>query len=35
VAEVTGFSPFVPHDAFTLRVALAIGRLDPTSNVIR
>lgn len=28
VAEVTGFSPFVSHDAFTLRVALAIGRLD-------
>ncbi|MGH8881819.1 MAG: PucR family transcriptional regulator, partial [Stackebrandtia sp.] len=35
VAEVTGFSPFVAHDAFTLRVALAIGRLDPTRDVIR
>ncbi|WP_147143097.1 PucR family transcriptional regulator [Stackebrandtia albiflava] len=35
VAEVTGFSPFDPHEAFTLRVALAIGRLDPASDVIR
>jgi len=35
VAEVTGFSPFVPHEAFTLRVALAIGRLDPAVDVIR
>src|SRR5690606_37542990 len=35
VAEVTGFSPFVPHDAFLLRVALVIGRLDPTRDVIR
>nr|WP_142034748.1 helix-turn-helix domain-containing protein [Stackebrandtia endophytica] len=35
VAEVTGFSPFIPHEAFTLRVALAIGRLDPAVDVIR
>lgn len=35
VAEVTGFSPFVPHEAFVLHVALTIGRLDPTSDVIR
>ncbi len=35
VAEVTGFSPFVSHEAFTLRVALAIGRLDPAADIIR
>jgi DNA-binding PucR family transcriptional regulator len=35
VAEVTGFSPFVSHEAFTLRVALVIGRLDPTRDLIR
>ncbi|CAM3217607.1 PucR family transcriptional regulator [Stackebrandtia soli] len=35
VTEVTGFSPFVSHDAFTLRVALTIGRLDPTQDVTR
>jgi hypothetical protein len=29
VADVTGFSPLIPRDAFALRVALAIGRLDP------
>ena len=33
VAEVTGLSPLDPRDAFALRMALAIGRLDPaTSN---
>ena len=26
---VTGFSPLVPRDAFALRIALTIGRLDP------
>lgn len=29
IAEVTGFSPLAPRDAFALRIALAIGRLDP------
>lgn len=29
IGEVTRFTPLVPRDAFTLRVALAIGRLDP------
>ncbi|MGH8791925.1 MAG: PucR family transcriptional regulator, partial [Stackebrandtia sp.] len=35
VAEVTGFSPFVSHEAFTLRVALVIGRLDPQRDGAR
>jgi hypothetical protein len=30
VAEVTGFAPLIPRDAFTLRIALALGRLEPT-----
>jgi len=30
VAEVTGFAPLLPRDAFTLRIALALGRLEPT-----
>jgi hypothetical protein len=29
IGEVTGFVPLVPRDAFALRVALTIGRLDP------
>jgi PucR C-terminal helix-turn-helix domain/GGDEF-like domain len=29
VAEVTGFAPLQPRDAFTLRIALALGRLEP------
>jgi hypothetical protein len=29
VAEVTGFAPLAPRDAFTLRIALVLGRLDP------
>jgi DNA-binding PucR family transcriptional regulator len=29
IAETTGLSPLIPRDAFTLRVALAVGRLDP------
>ncbi|MGA3488145.1 PucR family transcriptional regulator [Micromonosporaceae bacterium DT55] len=31
VADLTGFSPLAPRDAFTLRVALAVGRLDPAA----
>lgn len=30
IAEVTGLTPMHPRDAFALRVALAIGRLDPS-----
>jgi DNA-binding PucR family transcriptional regulator len=30
IGEITGFAPLTPRDAFTLRVALAIGRLDPS-----
>ncbi len=33
IAEVTGFSPLVPRDAFALRVALTLGRLDPTQHL--
>jgi hypothetical protein len=33
IAEVTGFAPTAPRDAFALRVALAIGRLDPSAPV--
>lgn len=29
VADVTGFTPLNPRDAFALRVALTVGRLDP------
>lgn len=32
VAEVTGFAPLLPRDAFTLRIALALGRLEPGSH---
>jgi hypothetical protein len=31
VSEVTGFTPANPRDAFALRLALTIGRLDPPS----
>jgi len=31
VGEVTGLSPLLPRDAFTLRIALTVGRLDPLS----
>jgi hypothetical protein len=31
VADVTGFTPTDPRDALTLRLALAVGRLDPPS----
>jgi len=33
VSDVTGFSPLAPRDAFALRVALALGRLDPTQHL--
>lgn len=29
IAEMTGFAPLVPRDAFTLRIALVLGRLEP------
>ncbi|MFC4105682.1 PucR family transcriptional regulator [Micromonospora zhanjiangensis] len=31
IAEVTGFAPLAPRDAFALRVALTVGRLDPAA----
>ncbi|GAB2941847.1 fatty acid biosynthesis transcriptional regulator FasR [Micromonospora polyrhachis] len=31
IADVTGLSPLAPRDAFALRVALTIGRLDPAA----
>ncbi|GAA4700951.1 PucR family transcriptional regulator [Phytohabitans rumicis] len=31
IADVTGLSPLTPRDAFALRVALTIGRLDPVT----
>jgi PucR C-terminal helix-turn-helix domain/GGDEF-like domain len=30
VAEITGYAPLNPRDAFALRVALALGRLEPS-----
>jgi hypothetical protein len=33
VAEVTGLAPLNPRDAFALRVALTVGRLDPAAPV--
>ncbi|WP_233604733.1 CdaR family transcriptional regulator [Micromonospora sp. HM5-17] len=33
VADVTGFSPLTARDAFALRMALTIGRLDPSPPV--
>ncbi|MCI0690361.1 MAG: helix-turn-helix domain-containing protein, partial [Sporichthyaceae bacterium] len=32
VGEVTGLSPLLPRDSFTLRIALTVGRLDPTAT---
>lgn len=29
VGEITGLAPLTPRDAFALRIALTIGRLDP------
>jgi hypothetical protein len=31
VGDVTGLSPLLPRDLFTLRMALTVGRLDPTA----
>lgn len=31
VGEITGLSPLLPRDAFALRVALTVGRLDPSA----
>src|SRR6266542_237817 len=31
IAEVTGFAPLIPRDSFALRIALTIGRLDPSA----
>jgi hypothetical protein len=33
VADVTGFSPLTARDSFALRMALTIGRLDPSAPV--
>ncbi len=33
IGDVTGFTPTLPRDAFALRVALTIGRLDPSLPV--
>jgi DNA-binding PucR family transcriptional regulator len=33
IAEVSGLVPTEPRDAFTLRVALAVGRLDDRSTL--
>jgi DNA-binding PucR family transcriptional regulator len=32
VGEVTGLYPLLPRDAFTLRIALSVGRLDPSAS---
>jgi DNA-binding PucR family transcriptional regulator len=32
IGEVTGFTPLVPRDAFALRIALTVGRLDPSAG---
>jgi hypothetical protein len=31
IGEVTGFTPLTPRDGFALRIALTIGRLDPSA----
>jgi hypothetical protein len=31
ISEITGFSPLVSRDAYTLRIALTVGRLDPAA----
>ncbi len=33
ITDVTGFSPLSPRDAFALRMALTIGRLDPSGAI--
>lgn len=32
VGEITGLSPLSPRDAFALRIALTVGRLDPSAG---
>jgi PucR C-terminal helix-turn-helix domain/GGDEF-like domain len=32
VGEVTGLSPLLPREAFALRIALTVGRLDPSAT---
>ncbi|HEV7898844.1 MAG TPA: helix-turn-helix domain-containing protein [Planosporangium sp.] len=32
IGEVTGFAPLVARDAFVLRIALTVGRLDPSAT---
>ncbi|WFE41663.1 helix-turn-helix domain-containing protein [Micromonospora sp. WMMD998] len=34
IAEVTGFSPLAPRDAFALQLALTVGRLDPVAPAV-
>ncbi|RKN51001.1 PucR family transcriptional regulator [Micromonospora endolithica] len=34
IAEVTGFSPLTPREAYALQVALTVGRLDPVVPVV-
>jgi DNA-binding PucR family transcriptional regulator len=31
IGEVTGFTPLIARDAFALRIALTVGRLDPSA----
>jgi PucR-like helix-turn-helix protein/diguanylate cyclase with GGDEF domain len=33
IGEVTGLAPLVPRDAFALRIALTVGRLDPSTTL--
>jgi DNA-binding PucR family transcriptional regulator len=32
VGEITGLNPFISRDSFTLRIALTVGRLDPSAS---
>ena len=34
VGEITGLTPLAPRDAFALRIALTIGRLDPSATPV-
>ncbi|GIJ47030.1 PucR family transcriptional regulator [Virgisporangium aliadipatigenens] len=34
VGEITGLTPLTPRDAFALRIALTIGRLDPSATPV-
>jgi DNA-binding PucR family transcriptional regulator len=31
VGDVTGLSPLLPREAYALRIALTVGRLDPSA----